>query len=622
MKNSSVKIITRTQAWGQVVVAVAIEYDSPIDPSKVSAYMFDVFANRLNEDGGDLALRTITRVYTNDSPSLTSEPIAGNYVILELNPNDVNAMTIFFKTDDRFAFNSDYDLEYTVNQKVNIRAEDGNILPARTLVGKERINVVVDEFQNFIYKDKDTGKEISCSLYILDDYTADRFYPLVVFLHGAGERGSNNQMPLKANRGAVVWVEETVQSQSPCFVLAPQCPQDGAWTELFSGGSFKPSIYLEMVYDIISQLLEKYSIDKNRIYCTGLSMGGAGTWILAMSHPDIFAALVPVCAGGNPSIAHLIKDIPVWVFTAEDDPVVNVENVRKIVKALQKLSAPVKYTEYEKGIVSPPLAPMAHNSWIPAYNNQRMIEWLFSQSRKDKYNAVLVEPGTWLINDYNRDSMYLIEGEKRAILLDTGMGEGDLREFLKTLTDKPIEVIISHAHPDHILQAGLFDKVYMSSKENEVLKSFGINIDTSRFSDIRDVDMIDLGDRILEVIEVSGHTPGSIVLLDKKNGLLFTGDAIGSGELWMQVPGARTLKSYLESLGKLEGRKGEFSKIYVGHMWIIKPFSPDYLNDVKTAVEKVLNGELEGKPYPIGVFGGLCVTVGSATLVYNADNVR
>jgi glyoxylase-like metal-dependent hydrolase (beta-lactamase superfamily II) len=202
------------------------------------------------------------------------------------------------------------------------------------------------------------------------------------------------------------------------------------------------------------------------------------------------------------------------------------------------------------------------------------------------------------------------------------MGEGDLREFLKTLTDKPIEVIISHAHPDHILQAGLFDKVYMSSKENEVLKSFGINIDTSRFSDIRDVDMIDLGDRILEVIEVSGHTPGSIVLLDKKNGLLFTGDAIGSGELWMQVPGARTLKSYLESLGKLEGRKGEFSKIYVGHMWIIKPFSPDYLNDVKTAVEKVLNGELEGKPYPIGVFGGLCVTVGSATLVYNADNVR
>ncbi|MCX7845800.1 MAG: phospholipase, partial [Dictyoglomaceae bacterium] len=114
----------------------------------------------------------------------------------------------------------------------------------------------------------------------------------------------------------------------------------------------------------------------------GLSMGGFGTFALAMSYPDTFAGLVPICGGGDPTKAHLIKHIPIWVFTAEDDPVVNVKIVRDIVKALQDLNAPIKYTEYEKGVVSPPLALMAHWSWIPAYKNQRMIEWLFSQVKK------------------------------------------------------------------------------------------------------------------------------------------------------------------------------------------------------------------------------------------------
>lgn len=201
-------------------------------------------------------------------------------------------------------------------------------------------------------------------------------------MHGAGERGPNNRVNLKANEGAIVWASDLVQSSNPCFVLAPQCPHDSAWTNLFGGKPFEPTIYLEMVHELIMDLLKKYNINKNKIYLTGLSMGGFGTWALAMSYPKTFAALVPICGGGDPSKAYLIKDIPTWVFTAEDDPVVDVKVVRDIVKALQELGAPVKYTEYEKGIVSPPLALMAHWSWIPAYKNQRMIEWLFSQERR------------------------------------------------------------------------------------------------------------------------------------------------------------------------------------------------------------------------------------------------
>lgn len=149
----------------------------------------------------------------------------------------------------------------------------------------------------------------------------------------------------------------------------------------------------------------------------------------------------------------------------------------------------------------------------------------------DKYSSILIEPGVYLITDYNFDSMYLIVGTQKAILLDTGMGTGDLKGFVSELTDKPIEVVISHAHPDHILQANQFDKVYMSDKEKEIVKILNINVDVSGFIDIKEGDRFDLGGRIIEVIELPGHTPGSIVLLDRENRLLFTGDAIGSGHV-------------------------------------------------------------------------------------------
>lgn len=378
---AKVKILTQVQAWGQVVVAVILEYPTEIDPSNVSSTTYEVLANRIRSDlGGELAPRTITRVYTNNKPSLAGSAVPGRYVIIELNPNDVNAGTLYYDVQ-KGGFNFDYELEYTVNQKVNIKAVNGMVLPAGTMMGREKINLIVDEFKNYIYKNSE-GKELPYSLFIPKNYDPQKQYPLVVFLHGAGERGYNNQVQLKANEGAIVWASDLVQATNPCFVLAPQCPQNAGWTDIWGGKPFEPSVYLEMVYDVILDLTKNYSIDKGRIYLTGLSMGGFGTWALAMVHPETFAALVPICGWGDTSKAYLIKDIPTWVFTAEDDPVVKVEGVRAIVKALQDLNAPIRYTEYEKGVVSPPLALMAHWSWVPTYKNQKMIEWLFSQRKK------------------------------------------------------------------------------------------------------------------------------------------------------------------------------------------------------------------------------------------------
>ncbi|PMQ02082.1 MAG: hypothetical protein CBR30_03460 [Dictyoglomus sp. NZ13-RE01] len=550
---------------------------------------------------------------------MTNNPVAGEYLVIELYPNDINANTFYYKSDGRIGFNYDYDLEYIIIQKENLKSINGNIYPARIYIGKDRENLLVDKFKNFIYK-KDS-EELYYSLYVPENYNPKLIYPLVVFLHGAGERGYGNQAPLKANKGGVVWAEDDIQSKFPCFILAPQCPQHSSWTTLFNPeDSFSPSIYLEMVYELIQKISEEYNIDQNRIYLTGLSMGGFGTWALAMAHPDTFSALVPICGGGNPNKVSLIKDIPVWAFHAEDDPIVDKEIVRKTINALKQVSEKVIYTEFDSGLLTPPLVPNPHFSWVFAYNDKNMINWLFSQSRRDKYNAILVEPNIYVINDYRFDSMYLIIGSEKALLIDTGIGEGNLKEFINKLTDKPLEVVVLHGHHDHILQADQFEKVYMSEKEKEILPLFGIKKDI-KFLPVKEGDKFDLGDRVLEVIELPGHTPGSIALLDRKNRIIFTSDAIGAGHLWLQVPGASPLKKYLETIKKLEGYKKDFDKIYTGHLYHSgnNPLPPDYIDDVRIAVEKVIKGELKGKPYPIGIFGGLFVEYGKVTLVYNPD---
>jgi len=239
------------------------------------------------------------------------------------------------------------------------------------------------------------------------------------------------------------------------------------------------------------------------------------------------------------------------------------------------------------------------------------------------YSNFLIKSGIWHISDYRNDSMYLIEGEKFTILFDTGMGEGNLREYIQNLTKKPIKVIISHAHWDHIKQANQFDEVYINHNDFYIFELFKMDINYSKFLNIKDGEILDLGDRMLEVIEVPGHTKGSIVLLDKRNKFLFSGDALGAGHAWLQLPGCLPLTIYLKSLYKLAERINDFEKIYHGHLpqTNMNPVSPDYLLDLIKAVEMVISGKIKGEPYPYGNFGGLYINYGKATLVYNPENI-
>ena len=219
-------------------------------------------------------------------------------------------------------------------------------------------------------------------------YDAKQSYPLVLFLHGAGERGTDNNSHLTANRGATLWAEFATQQKYPCFVLAPQCGENKQWVNTpWSKGSYGQdtipvSEQLSMALDILDSLKREFHINPSKVYVTGISMGGYGTWDLITRFPSRFAAAIPVCGAGDPSKSSLLVKLPLRVFASTDDPVVPVTGSRNMVDAINALGQNNRtgfYTEYTN---------QGHSSWINAYNTPDLVGWLFD-SKPVKYTASL-----------------------------------------------------------------------------------------------------------------------------------------------------------------------------------------------------------------------------------------
>lgn len=216
------------------------------------------------------------------------------------------------------------------------------------------------------------GKTLPYRLLKPESYDPKQKYPLVIFLHGAGERGNNNEAQLV--HGVPEFAKPENRQKYPCFLIAPQCPRGDRWADWDAKQqTSKPLEPLRLVSELIDQVQKEYSIDPNRIYVTGLSMGGYGTWDLIERYPDRFAAAVPICGGGDPSKAATIAKLPIWAFHGGKDPVVKPELSRTMVEALKKAGGQPKYTEYPD---------VAHDSWVPAYREPEMFAWLFAQKRK------------------------------------------------------------------------------------------------------------------------------------------------------------------------------------------------------------------------------------------------
>jgi len=208
--------------------------------------------------------------------------------------------------------------------------------------------------------------------FIAEDNLIEK-YPLVLFLHGSGERGNDNEKPIIHIKG--LFLDLANREKYPAFVIAPQCPKEKRWLEKSwklkaHSQPVEPSETMAKTKELIDYLLKKYPIDKNRIYITGLSMGGFGTWDAIARYPDKFAAAIPICGGGDENTASLIKNIPIWAFHGSDDKVVKIERSRNMIEAIKKENGNPLYTEY-KGV--------GHGSWIPAYKEKELLKWLFKQ---------------------------------------------------------------------------------------------------------------------------------------------------------------------------------------------------------------------------------------------------
>ena len=203
------------------------------------------------------------------------------------------------------------------------------------------------------------------------DANPTRKLPLVVFLHGSGERGDDNASQLKW--GVQQFASDDNMKRFPAYVVAPQCPAAAQWASYDGVFKEEPTPSMKLVREMIDELMDRYPIDERRIYITGLSMGGYGTFDALARYPELFAAAVPVCGAGDPSTVNRFKDIPIWIYTGAEDQAVRPEWTLKMFDALMKTGSKPGYTQVPE---------VGHFSWIAAYSDEMVLEWLFRQ-RKD-----------------------------------------------------------------------------------------------------------------------------------------------------------------------------------------------------------------------------------------------
>lgn len=400
-------VITEVNPLGWRVAAVAIQHRSHINVGSAdipnSAFTVTATIN------GVTAPRTVVDVYTSDVAELDTrgpKGTPGKFLIIELDQNDPNAGALVYSGGR----NEPIPLTgaYAVRQTADVTDDKGRIrLKAApfALTNQGQINPLVDDFISGSYTDS-ANTTINFRLFqpqARPEYRKDGF-PLVVFLHGGGERGANNITQITANQGAVAFAKPDRQASDPSYVLAAQVPVGSSWTT--------PAVQAALV-QLIDTLVAGNPIDEDRLYLTGMSMGGIGTFDLLPKYPDKFAGALPVAATGDPSKMASIVDVPIWATHSIDDPTVNyTTGTLALINALDaagalstrgqwagnlpELQAEAEalrlYAQAEANgshtlltAFTPGTTPVsAHWSWVPTYLNDVMLDWLFDQDLQDR----------------------------------------------------------------------------------------------------------------------------------------------------------------------------------------------------------------------------------------------
>jgi predicted peptidase len=226
-------------------------------------------------------------------------------------------------------------------------AEEGEKVPSKQKSMSFETQVVKTVKLNYLlYLPKDYGKD------------KEQKFPLIMFLHGAGERGDDLE---KVKIHGIPKIVEQ-KDDFPFIAVSPQCPEDSWWDT-------------DALKALLDEIVAKYEVDPDRVYLTGLSMGGYGSWALGIAYPNKFAAIVPICGGGDEKKVAVLKDVPIWVFHGAKDSVVPLAQSEKMVNALKEAGGNVQFTIYPEA---------DHDSWTATYDNPELYEWLLKQKRENK----------------------------------------------------------------------------------------------------------------------------------------------------------------------------------------------------------------------------------------------
>ncbi|MBD5786257.1 hypothetical protein IF650_08700 [Cellulosimicrobium terreum] len=404
------RVIGVVNPHGYEVSALAVRYDRALPAGEVDPAAFEV---RADLDGPTPATssdgpRTVVRATTSDVPDAVpgADPVAGEWVVLELDTTDLNAAGTYY-TDATHL----YDLadSYSVRQVRGVTIGDRTVAGGGAADASAVISPVVDEYTSGQWDG--AGDPFRYRLFTPEAVrtgtgpASGDLYPLVLTLHGTGESGTDNTAQLVGNQLSVAFADPARQASDPAFVLSPQRSAETDW--------LTPSGRLALV-GMVEDMIDRYPVDPERVYLTGLSRGSRGSWPLLAENPDLFAGALLVAGGESADLTAQITDLPVWVHHSIDDPTAPYALTLTALDGLERAGAVVTrgewagnlphdeaaanaqalwddaedagsevlLTSYSPGTTgTPDRLAYAHSSWIPTYSNPVVLDWLFAQSR-------------------------------------------------------------------------------------------------------------------------------------------------------------------------------------------------------------------------------------------------
>lgn len=407
--------ITKVYGDGLRFVAVAVAYSGSISAKDLSA------------DGFSVPGRTITAVFPSNSADPADRASEGNFVIVELSPDDEDAKLLVEpprqqpkdgeqggpggpgggpgKVGDAAVTDKTWKTPEATVDLPTFMTANGDTVDAAKVETSAVENLVVDDFQQLEYKDETTGDTLAYNLYVPKNYDPSKSYPLVNFMHDAGTTSDDPLMTLKQGLGAICWASPEDQEKRPCFVLAPQ------YAEIIVDDSSDTSSMLDTTINLIKSLTEKYSIDKDRLYTTGQSGGGMMSIAMNIKYPDFFAASFLVACQWDPSLVAPMAGNRLFILVSQDDnkafPGQNeiteaLENEGAVISRavwdgtwsaeqfrfafddLDSEGSRINYVTFAAGTVIPPGESTAGaaghtNTWRIAYTIEPIREWIFRE---------------------------------------------------------------------------------------------------------------------------------------------------------------------------------------------------------------------------------------------------